>query len=42
MISKDRIQAIAARLRDAEASREVIAPVRGEIAPDDITTAYAV
>jgi len=34
--------ALAARLRTAEASRQAIAPVRGEIAPDDMATAYAV
>ncbi len=33
---------IAARLRDAEATRQTVAPVRGEIAIDDIATAYAV
>lgn len=33
---------LAARLRAAEAARKVIAPVRGEIALDDIATAYAV
>lgn len=36
------IQALAARLRTAEATRETIAPVRGEIALDDMATAYAV
>ncbi|WP_321964094.1 2-keto-4-pentenoate hydratase [Paraburkholderia sp. J7] len=34
--------ALAARLREAETSRNVIEPVRGEIAIDDIATAYAV
>jgi len=36
------IDALASRLRNAEASRNVIEPVRGEIAMDDIATAYAV
>ncbi|MEX3944592.1 2-keto-4-pentenoate hydratase, partial [Paraburkholderia sp. BR10937] len=36
------IDALASRLRNAEASRNVIEPVRGEIAIDDIATAYAV
>ncbi|MEX3949608.1 2-keto-4-pentenoate hydratase [Paraburkholderia sp. EG287B] len=36
------IDALARRLRNAEASRNVIEPVRGEIALDDIATAYAV
>jgi 2-keto-4-pentenoate hydratase len=36
------VAALAARLRAAEASRNVIEPVRGEIALDDIATAYAV
>ncbi|HKR47339.1 MAG TPA: 2-keto-4-pentenoate hydratase, partial [Paraburkholderia sp.] len=36
------IDALASRLRNAEASRNVIEPVRGEIALDDIATAYAV
>ncbi|TDV09253.1 2-keto-4-pentenoate hydratase [Paraburkholderia caballeronis] len=36
------VKTLAARLRDAEASRSTIAPVRGEIAIDDIATAYAV
>ncbi|CAG2147708.1 2-keto-4-pentenoate hydratase [Cupriavidus numazuensis] len=36
------VNAIAARLRDAEATRQTVAPVRGEIAIDDIATAYAV
>ncbi|MCP3728661.1 2-keto-4-pentenoate hydratase [Paraburkholderia sp. CNPSo 3272] len=36
------VAALAARLHEAEASRNVIEPVRGEIAMDDIATAYAV
>lgn len=36
------IQTLADRLRRAEASRQTIAPVRGEIALDDTATAYAV
>jgi len=36
------VAAVAARLREAEASRNVIEPVRGEIAMDDIVTAYGV
>jgi len=36
------VAALAARLRAAEASRQTIAPVRGEIAIDDMATAYAV
>jgi 2-keto-4-pentenoate hydratase len=34
--------ALAARLRNAQAERTPIAPVRGEIALDDVATAYAV
>ncbi|WP_321933960.1 2-keto-4-pentenoate hydratase [Paraburkholderia sp. J8-2] len=36
------VAALAARLREAETSRNVIEPVRGEIAIDDVATAYAV
>ena len=36
------VKTLAARLREAEASRNTIAPLRGEIASDDIATAYAV
>ncbi|AIU28414.1 2-keto-4-pentenoate hydratase [Pandoraea pnomenusa] len=36
------IQTLAERLRHAEATRAPIAPVRGEIAPDDMASAYAV
>ncbi|MPW11897.1 2-keto-4-pentenoate hydratase, partial [Paraburkholderia sp. CNPSo 3155] len=36
------IDALAARLRNAEASRQTISPVRGDIPLDDIATAYAV
>jgi 2-keto-4-pentenoate hydratase len=36
------VDAIASRLRNAEVTRNVIDPVRGEIALDDIATAYAV
>jgi 2-keto-4-pentenoate hydratase len=36
------VNALATRLREAEASRTTIAPVRGEIATDEIATAYAV
>ena len=36
------IQALAARLRDAEAARQSVAPIRGEIALDDMASAYAV
>ncbi|HKT93317.1 MAG TPA: 2-keto-4-pentenoate hydratase [Paraburkholderia sp.] len=42
MTDSNRVAALAARLRNAEASHEVIEPVRGEIALDDIATAYAV
>src|SRR6516225_8688531 len=47
MSDSKRIVALATRLREAEASRNVIEPVRGEIALggiplDDIATAYAV
>lgn len=36
------VNTIAARLRHAQACRQTIAPVRGEIALDDMETAYAV
>jgi 2-keto-4-pentenoate hydratase len=36
------VDALASRLREAEASRNVIEPMLGEIALDDIATAYAV
>ncbi|MBN9117062.1 MAG: 2-keto-4-pentenoate hydratase [Pandoraea sp.] len=36
------IQAFAERLRRAEATRQAIASIRGEIAPDDMASAYAV
>jgi len=36
------VKTLAARLRHAEASRNPIAPVRGEVPLDDMTTAYAV
>jgi len=42
MPEQNTVRALAARLREAEATRQTIAPVRGEIALDDITTAYAV
>jgi len=41
-MTRQNIEAIAARLREAERTREVIEPVRGEIALDDMATAYAV
>ncbi|RQH06420.1 2-keto-4-pentenoate hydratase [Paraburkholderia dinghuensis] len=41
-MQQERLKAIAARLKEAEASRQVIAPVRGEIALDDMQSAYAV
>jgi 2-keto-4-pentenoate hydratase len=41
-MTKEQIQTIAARLRAAERTRESIGPVRGEIALDDLATAYAV
>ncbi|MFX1676690.1 2-keto-4-pentenoate hydratase [Paraburkholderia sp. A2WS-5] len=36
------VTTLAARLRDAERTRAVIAPVRGEIAATDMATAYAI
>ncbi|MFP6559035.1 2-keto-4-pentenoate hydratase [Paraburkholderia sp. B3] len=36
------VNALATRLREAEATHTTIAPVRGEIATDDLATAYAV
>lgn len=42
MTTPSPIADLAARLRDAEATRQTIAPVRGEIALDDMATAYAV
>jgi 2-keto-4-pentenoate hydratase len=36
------VESLAARLGDAEAARQPVAPVRGEIALDDMSTAYAV
>jgi 2-keto-4-pentenoate hydratase len=36
------VNTLAARLRDAEASRNPIAPVRGEVPLDEMATAYAV
>jgi 2-keto-4-pentenoate hydratase len=36
------VGALAARLRSAQATRTTIAPIRGEIALDDVATAYAV
>lgn len=41
-MQQEQLKAIAARLKQAEASRQVIAPVRGEIALDDMQSAYAV
>ncbi|MPW22315.1 2-keto-4-pentenoate hydratase [Paraburkholderia sp. CNPSo 3157] len=41
-MEKENIQAIAARLREAERTREAIDPVRSEIALDDMASAYAV
>jgi 2-keto-4-pentenoate hydratase len=42
MPDQNLVKTLAARLRDAETSRNTIAPVRGEIASDDVATAYAV
>jgi len=40
--AQERVSALAARLREAEQSRLTIAPIRGEISPDDAALAYAV
>ena len=42
MPDQQHIETIAVRLREAERTRNAIAPVRGEIAPDDVAAAYAV
>lgn len=42
MANQKKIQALAASLRHAESTRQAIAPVRGDIALNDIVTAYAV
>ncbi|AIO35889.1 2-keto-4-pentenoate hydratase [Burkholderia cenocepacia] len=42
MTDPNTVRELAARLREAEASRRTIEPVRGTIALDDMTTAYAV
>jgi 2-keto-4-pentenoate hydratase len=42
MLNQDAIRALGVRLREAGRTREVVAPVRGEIALDDMETAYAV
>ncbi len=42
MTSPQLIHSLAARLREAEQRRQPVAPVRGEIAPDDTELAYAV
>ncbi|EGD06116.1 4-oxalocrotonate decarboxylase, partial [Burkholderia sp. TJI49] len=42
MTDPNTVHELAARLREAEASRRTIEPVRGTIALDDMTTAYAV
>ncbi|AGW92904.1 MULTISPECIES: 2-keto-4-pentenoate hydratase [Cupriavidus] len=42
MPDQETILALAARLREAERKREPMAPLRGEIAAGDATTAYAV
>jgi len=42
MLNQNAIQALAVRLREAARTREVVEPVRGEIALDDMPTAYAV
>ncbi|WP_374618233.1 2-keto-4-pentenoate hydratase [Pandoraea sp.] len=42
MSNQNVIQALAARLREAEATRQSVAPIRGEIALDDMASAYAV
>jgi len=42
MTSQTPVATLAARLREAEASRQTVAPVRGEIAIDDMAAAYAV
>ncbi|MCA8410813.1 MAG: 2-keto-4-pentenoate hydratase [Burkholderia multivorans] len=42
MTDPNTVRELAARLREAEATRRTIEPVRGTIALDDMTTAYAV
>ncbi|WP_017776320.1 2-keto-4-pentenoate hydratase [Paraburkholderia kururiensis] len=42
MLNQDAITALAVRLREAGRTREVVEPVRGEIALDDMASAYAV
>ncbi|ADG18115.1 2-oxopent-4-enoate hydratase [Paraburkholderia atlantica] len=42
MMSKEKMDAIAQRLSQAEATRQVIEPVREEIAVDDMASAYAI
>ncbi|WP_395402671.1 2-keto-4-pentenoate hydratase [Pseudoduganella sp. UC29_106] len=42
MSNKNTVQALAARLRQAETARQTVAPLRGDIALDDMATAYAV
>jgi 2-keto-4-pentenoate hydratase len=42
MLNQDAIQSLAVRLREAGRTREVVEPVRGEIALDDMASAYAV
>jgi 2-keto-4-pentenoate hydratase len=42
MSDQKKVQALAASLRNAERTRQAIAPVRGDIALDDMATAYAV
>ena len=42
MSNQHTIQSIARRLREAEASRQPVAPVRAEIGADDATLAYAI
>lgn len=41
-MQEEKLRAVAAQLRQAEISRQVIAPVRGEVALDDMKSAYAV
>lgn len=42
MSNEEQVRALAARLRAAEIACEAIEPIRGEIALDDLATAYAV
>lgn len=42
MSNQSLVQSLATRLREAERARQAIEPVRGEIALDDVVTAYAI